>query len=301
LGGIAKSKEVMMNKVAIMTDSIACIPQKLAEEYGIKVVPFHVIIDGKDYLETEVDMEKLYARLRGKENLPTTSAPSVGEFLQCYQELSQRTEAILHISIRSDFTMAYGASIQAKEMAREKFPKTTIEVIDSRTSTMGTLLVALEAARAARQDNSLDEVIEITSNMIQRVSLLSMPASLFYFDKGGFLREVQPWVKAEPVNSFKVILETDASISETLFKPVVRVKTKSQIMKKVVDIAKERARDKKLHCAILHANAPEQAEQLREMMLSQLQCDELYVCEALAATAIKAGVGVVEFGFYSGD
>ena len=73
-----------MENVVIMTDSITCISQKLAEEYGIAVIPFHAVIDGKDYLDTEVDMEKLYARLRNKENLPITSAPSVGEFLQFY-------------------------------------------------------------------------------------------------------------------------------------------------------------------------------------------------------------------------
>ena len=49
-----------MRKVAIMTDSITCIPQKLAEEYGIGVIPFHAVIDGRDYLDTKVDMEKLY-------------------------------------------------------------------------------------------------------------------------------------------------------------------------------------------------------------------------------------------------
>jgi DegV family protein with EDD domain len=244
-------------------------------------------------------MEKLYARLKDKENLPTTSAPSIGEFLQFYQELSQRAEAILHISIRSEFTMGYSTAIQAKEMAREKLPQTTIKVVDSRTSTMGTLLVALEAARAAAQGKSLSEVIKVANDVISWVNLFSMPASLFYFDKGGFLREVQPWVKAASVNSFRAILETDASIRETLFKPVARAKTSSQIMEKMVDIAKERAGDKKLHGAILHANAPEQAEQLEGMLLSQLPFDELYICEALAATAIKAGVGLVEFGFYA--
>ena len=54
-----------------------------------------------------------------------------------------------------------------------------------------------------------------------------------------------------------------------------------------------------MHGAINHANAPEQAKQLKEMLLSQLRCDELHVCQALAATAIKAGEGLIEFGFYS--
>jgi len=220
-----------MNKVAVMTDSITCIPQGLAEEYSIGVIPFHAIIDGKGYLDIEVDMGELYVRLKDKGNLPTTSAPSIGEFLQVYQELSQRTEAILHISISLTFTMGYNAAIQAKEMAREKLPKTTIEVIDSRSSTVGTLFVALEAAMAAREGKCFDEVIEVASSRIPRTYLLSMPASLFHFDKGGIIQEVRSWVEAESVSTFRTILEVDASTGGVM-KPVTRAKTESQILKK---------------------------------------------------------------------
>jgi len=69
----------------------------------------------------------------------------------------------------------------------------------------------------------------------------------------------------------------------------------------MIDIAGERTRGNKLHGAILHANAPEQAGQLKEMILAQFQCEELYVCEALAATAIKAGEGLIKFGFDGSD
>jgi DegV family protein with EDD domain len=220
--------------------------------------------------------------------------------LQFYQELSQRAEAILHISISSTFTMGYNAAAQAKETARERFPKTTIEVIDSRTSTMGTLLVALESARAAAQGKSLNEVIEVASNMVFRTSLFSMPDSLFYFDKGGIIREVHRWAEAESASSFRTILEVDASTGGVM-KPIARAKTKSQIVQKMFDIAKERMESSKLHGAILHANAPEQAKQLKEMILTQFQCEELYVCQALAATAIKAGEGLIEFEFYGSE
>lgn len=77
-----------MNKVAIMTDTIASIPQEIAKGYGIKIIPFHVVMDGKSYIEPAVDMDELYARLNQRENLPTSSTPSVGEFLEAYQELS---------------------------------------------------------------------------------------------------------------------------------------------------------------------------------------------------------------------
>jgi DegV family protein with EDD domain len=287
-----------MSKVAIMTDTVASIPQEMAKQYGVEIIPFHVVIDGKSYVETEIDMNQLYARLNQRGNLPTTSAPSVGEFLEAYQELSQKAESILHICMTSSFTMAYGASIEAKELAREKLPKTTIEVIDSKTVESSELLIVLEAARAAKQGKSLDEVIQIANNMIPRMNQLSTRDTLFYLDRLGRIFEAKSWAEAESKNSFRAIVEIDASTGGVT-KPIARAKTRNQIMQKMVGIAKERVGDKKLHAAIAHANVPDQAEQLKQMVLAQFRCDEFYVVDVPPVAATQNGQGLIEFGFYS--
>ena len=291
-----------MNKVAIMTDSIAAIPPEMAREYGIVVVPAHVIIDGKSYPDTEIDMEKLYARLEEKENLPTTSAATTWQFLQAYQEMSQSAEAILVITLTSAYSAIYGTATEAREMAREKLPKTTIEVIDSRTAAAAQLLIVLQAARAAAQGKSFQEVTELVNDMILRVNDLSTRDTLFYLDKGGLVYEARSWAEAEAESesAFRAILKVDAS-TEGITKPVARAKTRTQIMRKMVDIAREKVGDKKLHAAIVHTNVPDQAEQLRKMLLSQFECDEFYVAEAFGATAVKNGRGLIHFGSYSSD
>ena len=293
----------MVNKVAIMTDSIAAIPLKMAREYGIGVVPLHVIMDGKGYPDTKItkaDMERLYARLKEKGNLPTTSAPSVGEFLQVYQELSQRAEAILFIFLTSVFSATYGVAMQAKEISQEKLLEIIIEVVDSRTISSGVLLIVLETARAAAQGKSLNEVIEVINNIIPRINLPSTRDTLFYLDKGGLVFGAKSWAEAEGKICFRAIMEIDASTGGKT-KPVARAKTKTQIMEKMVDIAKERVGGSELHAAIVHTNVPDQANQLKEMVLSQFRCEEFYICEALAPTAIHNGEGLIEFGFYSSD
>ena len=95
-------------------------------------------------------------------------------------------------------------------------------------------------------------------------------------------------------------MEIDASTGGVT-KPVARARTKTQVISKMVDLAKERVGDKKLHVAIGHTNVPAQAEQLREMVLSQFQCEEIYVTELMGATAVMNGEGLVEFGFYGSD
>jgi len=289
-----------VNKVAIMTDSVAAVPREIAKQYGIAVIPFHVIMDGKSYIETELDEDQFYARLRGKESLPTTSAPSAGEFLQAYEELSQRAESILYISMTSSFTMAYGTAIQAKEIACKELPKTTIEVIDSQTVTSSEMLIVLEAARAAAEGKNLSEVMQLVNSMVPKMNHLSTRDTLFYLDKGGRVFEAKSWAEAELLNSFRAIVEIDAS-TRGITMPVARAKTKTQIMKKMVDIARERAGGKKLHAAIAHVNAPEGAEQLKQMVLAQFRCNEFYVVDASPVVATHNGEGLIEFGFYSSD
>ncbi len=289
-----------MKKVTIMTDSIAAIPKEIAEEYGITTVPFHVIVDGKDYLDTEIDMKWLYNRLKEKDNLPTTSFPSVGEFFHTYQQLAQSSEAILHISMTSAFTKGYEAAVEAKKMAQEKLPKKRIEVIDSYTIEAGELLIVTEAARAAKEDKDINEIMKLLNEVIPRVNLLEGTDTLFYRDKGGRIFQAKSWAEAESLTSFKAILEVDASTGG-ITKPIARAKTKTQIMEQMVDIAKERIENKKVHAAIVHTNVLKEAVKLKEMLLSQCHCGELYVKEAAPATAVHSGEGLISFGFYGRD
>lgn len=71
------AKETKMNKVAIMTDTISGISPEIAEEFDIKVMPLHIVIDGTSYVETQVDKARLYTRLEQRDGLPTTSSVSM--------------------------------------------------------------------------------------------------------------------------------------------------------------------------------------------------------------------------------
>lgn len=186
-----------MEKVAIMTDRASNMSPEIARKFDIKMIPFHIIIDDKDYLDTEIDIEDLYTRVAKKENLPTTSFPSPEEFLQFYQELSQKAETILYISMSAAFTGGYKVALEAKEIAQKELPKTTIEVIDSHTAGGGLALIALAAARAAKQGKNIEEVVQQAKYLIPRINHLSAPDTLFYLDKGGRICEAKSWAEAQ--------------------------------------------------------------------------------------------------------
>jgi len=284
-----------MRKVAVMTDTGSNMAQEIARKFGIKLIPFHILMDDKDYLDTEVDMEDLYARVAKKGNLPTTSFASPKEFLQVYQELSQNAASIIHISVTTGMSGGYDAALQAKEIAQKELPKTTIEVIDSHTAGSGLAIIALAAANTAKQGKNIEEVVEQVNYLIQRITHLTAPDTLFYLDEGGRICQAKSWAEAQQVSSFRALLE----IAEGVIKPVARVKTKTEILEKMVSIAKERVGNKKIHVAMTHNKAPQQAEELKKMLLSQFHCEELYVFEGLPMTVVHTGQGLIDFGFYS--
>ena len=284
-----------MEKVAISADSVSLTPEK-AKEYGFTLIPCPIIMDGKQYLDTEIDMDKLYARLDTKESLPKTSTANVEEFLRFFAELSQEAEAILHICMSSVFSPQYNNALKAKEVAGKKLPGTRIEVADSRAIGTGVHFLAIEAAKAAAQGKSIDEVMALVNCIIPQVTVLTARDTLFYYDKGGRIFEARTWAEAEAASSFRSIVEVDASTGGTV-KPVARAKTVAQIMDKLVEITKERADDNKLHAIISHTRTLDRAEKLKEMLLSALQFDWLYIAEGSASVAVHNGKGLIDYTF----
>ena len=288
-----------MKEVAIIAESVATITPEVAEKYDISVVPFHIIMDGKDYIETEIDMEQLFARLRSKENLPTTSPPSPGEFLESFRGASQRAKAILVVTLTSAYSQAYNSALNAKKLAQEQLPNTTIEVLDSQTVVSAEMLITIAAAKAASEGKSLAEVTEVANNIKQRVSEFALRPSLFHFEHYGRTGKAKGWAKS--AISTVTVLETDAATGGAA-KPVLRDRKPAKAVEATLDLIEERTKGKRLIAAITHVSVPDEAERLKKKLLSRFDlADEIYVSEMPPIGAVLNGEGIVDVGFYAED
>lgn len=290
-----------MKKVAIMVDSIAHMPQELADKYNVKMVPMGIVIDGKAYPETEVDLPQYYQELlqiTETEKLPTSSSVTVGSFLEKFRELSQEAEAILYIGHSIKLGMSVNSATQAKKMIEEELPDFPIEVIDSGTALGAQMFIAEEAARAAAAGKSFAEVVEVAKDMIPRVKYICIVDNLDYLTSGGRILDSRPWAEAKVKT--KALILTDAGAGK-VHAPLARYKTKGQAMKGFLEILKERCGDKKLHVMISHVNALEEAEELRKKISSQFQCAELYVTETYPVVGRHVGPGSHTIGWWCED
>ncbi|MCK4402274.1 MAG: DegV family protein [Dehalococcoidia bacterium] len=290
-----------MSKVAIITDSVSLLTPEIAETYGITVVSTHITMDGKDYLDIDMNLSEFYAQLpqlREAEKFPTTSSPSISDYLEIYRELAKKVKSILCVTYSPRLGMAYNAATQAKEMLRGELDKVTIEIINSGTCCGAQMLIALEAAKATAKGKRLAEITEMANNMVTQVRQIYIVEDLYYLAKGGRIGKARHW--ASSTISTKSLLGLDASTGGVIV-PLTRAKTKTKLMEKMLGIVKERSGNKKLHAIINHANVPDEAEELKKRLLSRFDCAELYITPVLPLLAIHNGPGCIWLAWYGGD
>ncbi len=283
-----------MKRVAIVTDSTACLPKELVEEYDIRVVPVAFIFEGRSYRdEIDITPSELYQLLETGDKLPTTSAPPPGAYLEAYRELSQRTDSIVCITVPRELSMVFQTAMQAKEVAREALPNTSISVIDCHTAAGGQGLIVLEAARAAAKGASLEEVLKVVKDMMPRVHLFVMLDTLYYLAKGGRIPKVV--AGAGSVLRVKPFL----TVADGKIRMLTPVRTKRRGLERMLKIMRERTKGP-VHVIVMHANVLHEAEELKARISSEFDCAEIYVTDFTPVMGIHTGPGLVAIAFYSG-
>ncbi len=285
-----------MRKVAVITDSTCCLPSELVEKYDIRLVPMFIVYKGESYRDG-IDMSpgEVYKIMRRRKDLPTTSTPSAGDFLEAYRQLSQEAESILCITLTGLQSKTFEAAVIAKENAKEVIPDTAIEVVDSRAVAGALGFVVLEAARVASQGAELAQVADAARSMISKVNVLIMLDTLYYLAKTGRIGRAAAWAGA--VLNMKPVVEHSTSIGETT--PVARPRTKAKALKLMLKLMAERVGDSTVHVMVHHADELEEGEKLKAEIGSRFSCAELYFTEFTPAMGVHAGPGVLGFSFYA--
>jgi DegV family protein with EDD domain len=288
----------MMRKVGIITDSTACIPEELVAKYDICIVPLMIIFEGKSYRDgIDMSPSEVYRIMRQRENLPTTSTPSAGDFLDAYRRLSEQVESVLCITLTSQQSKIYDTALVAKEMAKETLTNTAIEVLDSRSVGGALGLIVLEAARAASQGADMAQVAEVARGMMPRVHFIAMLDTLFYLARTGRTGRAAAW--AGSLLKIKPILEHTTSTGVTM--PVARPRTKTKAVKQLMEIMAERVGDSPVHVIAHHADELEDGEKLKAEIASRFNCVELYLTEFTPGMGVHAGPGVLAITFYTDE
>ena len=257
----------MKRPFAVVTDSTADLPDEWRERYGIEVVPLKVLFGSETYRD-RVDMTdaEFFKRLAASAKLPTTSAPSPGDFAQVYSRLSRDYESCISIHIGSQLS----ATAEAARVGAQSVEGFRVEVIDSETVTMPMAFLC----RVAAESPALDDAVAAVKERIPKARVLALLDTLRYLEMGGRLSKAQATI-GTMLDLKPILLVKDREI-----KPVDRVRTKARAIGRMVEYFKGELPVE--HVAVMHAQSPDEANEVaahvraavpgQEIAMGQIGC-----------------------------
>ena len=277
-----------MSKIALLTDSTANLPVELIVKHDIHVVPLKIqwgddsLIDG-----VTISSDAFYARLETDPLIPTTSQPSMMDFLQMYEKLAADYDSILVMLIASGIS----GTVASATAAAAEFNTVPVEIVDTSTTSAGLAMVVLAAVRALAAGCDLAETAVRVRAVSDAMSLIFVVNTLKYLHRGGRIggasRYLGTMLSIKPILAFKGTVE-----------PVTRLRGMKKAMAHLVDMVVEQSGDEPLQVALLHSKAHDLAEQLQQMLASKLKMDQIYTFDLSPVIGTHVGTGAVGLAFY---
>jgi DegV family protein with EDD domain len=279
-----------MQRVAIVADTTAYLPAELVERHGIHLVSLYV--NWEDSSEREADMpnfDAFYDRLRTADRLPTTSQPSIGDFLEVYEPLVAQGLEVVSIHISGGISGTVESARQAKEQLAERKGIERVTVIDSERACGGLGMMALAAARTAQQGGSLADVVERVETVRADLKMWFAVDTLEYLRRGGRIGAASAWLGS--ALKIKPILTLDKEIT-----PIERVRTGAKAIARLIEYAEERHSDGADAWVVQHIQAPAEAQRLIDATREIMGREALFVSEVGPVIGAHIGPGLLGVG-----
>ena len=284
-----------MNRFVVVTDSTANLPPELVSEYDIPMIPLTVHWGEETYLDgVTLDTPTFYKWLQEREAFPTTSQPSPGAFIEFFQEVAQKYETtnILGIFISAELSGTLASAIQAQA----DLPDLNIELIDSRSTSMGLGMQVLTAVRAAREGQPLEVAIERVQHVRDNMYIIFAVDTLEYLHRGGRIGGAARLL-GTALNLKPVLHLEDGKVM-----PLEKVRMRRKSLQRVVEIVKDRVDGRRLvEVAIIHAQAAEDADLIEGWLKELFTPEVMYNTILTPVVGTHAGPGTIGVAFYVAD
>ena len=280
-----------MPPVAIVADTTHYLPGELITEAGIHSVSLYVNQGGTTTREADMpNFDAFYEGLRTVGELPKTSQPSVGDFLEVYEPLIEAGNDIVSVHLAGGVSGTVESAHKAATEIASRGGQRRVSVVDSRSVAGGYGAVLMAAAAAARAGGDVDQVAAHTQAAVASVKIWFAVDTLEYLQRGGRIGRAGAWVGG--ALKIKPIL----SIVDDQVTPIERVRTERRAIERMIDFLRARKEDGADSWLVQHIRAPEQAEVVvaagREIFMSE----PLFVSEIGAVIGIYGGPGLIGVG-----
>lgn len=284
-------------RVAIVTESACCLPPELVRQYGIGIVPIPYSFGGTTYRDgVDLTPDQFYDLLRRSKTPPHTSPPSPGEYLEVWKHAAARGEDVVSICVDGAISTMRRSTRIAQRLAPDELPGARIRVVDSHSAGMGQGFVALAAARAAARGASLDAVAAEAERVSQRVRLLVTLDTLDYLAQTSRIPQVAAVIGGMlSIKPLFMLGGGDVRVLE-------RVRARKRSIRRLLDHLRTMVPSgARLHAAVQHASAEDEARDLERDIGEQFPCEELYTTAFTPVMGGYCGPGLLGVAFYYDD
>ena len=280
-----------MKKIRIVTDSTADLPVDAIKHLGIYVIPLKVIFGTQVYRDgVDIQTKQFYEKLSLGE-LSMSSPPAPVEFLEIYEKSIAENESIISIHISSQLS----ATLHAARTAKAISGYDDITVIDSYSASCGLGLMVIAAARAAREGQSKEEIINLVKTIRDNLKIFFMVDTLEYLIRGGRIGKLEGFVGS--LLNIKPIL----TIKDGVILPFTKIRGKLRAMDKLVELLIE-GNDKSngpLQCSLIHGNDRASLSILEQKINQKIDNDNIISSEFGPVIGTHVGPNVVGLAYYS--
>ncbi|MGQ9585159.1 MAG: DegV family protein [Anaerolineae bacterium] len=284
-----------MGQVIVVTDTCACVPEEMANQLGLEVVPYY-IHRGQETLRDMVDVrqEEFFRWLPTATELPKTANPGPGDYLEAWQRAAARgATALAVICMTSKGSGAFQSASVAKEMAVKELPGLAVEVVDTLQVSMAHGWAVIEAARAAQARASLKEVVEVAKEVARKAVMIQTADTLRYLYMGGRIGRAQHLVGS--LLNIKPLI----GMEDGIIVPLGTARSRARAYQKIAELMEAKVgRGARVKVAYMHVAAPEEAEKVRAVVEPRFECVEMLTTQLNPALGVHTGPGMVGLAYY---
>ncbi len=276
-----------MSRIAIITDTDSSLPGELAQKYGIVQVPIIIQFGDESFRDVfEITNETIFPRIDREGKLPTTAAPSPGQFAEAFKAaFASGADEILCLNISSEMSATYASARQAAEM----FPEKRIEVMDTRSLAIAQGYMAVAAAEAVAKGGSIEDAKAAAEEIRDRTHLFGALSTLKYIAMSGRVSHLAAGMAG--LLDIKPIL----SLQNGKLALLEKIRTQGKSWARAIELSAKAVGGHRVEkMAILNVNCRETAKQFESQLRAALPCpDEILHVDMNPGLSIHTGAGMV--------
>lgn len=279
--------------IRIIADSTCYLPKEYIDKYNVSIVSLNVLLNGKSYRETDLENDWFYKEMSKSPSIPTSSQPSIDDFYKAIESQVKEGHDIVGIFLSSDMSGTFSTSNLVKEMILEKYPNANIIMLDSRSNCMQAGYAILEAAKAAADNKSLDEVVSIAKSVIENSKFIFVPDTLDYLKKGGRI--------GGAAALFGSLLQIKPILTVTDGKTTVltKVRTKKKAIDKIIDTVMEQNLKSPIKGLIVHhINCESEGQELANKLQDKLETSNIKIQSIGPIIGLHVGPGSIGVAYH---